>query len=70
MAPFSDEMVSPNKLKFANSNGSNYRVKTFNMRLFLEYNDLFEHGGGTANRGVLRNFSSQAKEVRTYMSHE
>ena len=37
-----------NALKFAKLNGSNYRTWAFNVRLYLESLDLFEHVDGTA----------------------
>ena len=37
-----------NALRFAELNGSNYRACAFNMRLYLESLDLFDHANGTA----------------------
>ncbi len=40
-------LSSENALKFAKLNGSNYRAWAFNMRLYLESLDLYEHADGT-----------------------
>ena len=37
-----------NALSFAKLNGSNYRAWAFNIRLYLESLDLFDHANGTA----------------------
>ena len=43
----SQEMAN-SALKFSKLNGSNYRPWTFNMHLYLESMDLFEHAEGLA----------------------
>ena len=61
-------------MKFAKLNGSNYRTWCFNMRLFLESHDLFEHAEGTAESPgedasveVRRKFTSDAKKAWTHI---
>ena len=44
----SEDSLLTNALKFAKLNGSNYRTWSFNIRLYLESLDLFEHVDGTA----------------------
>ena len=63
-----------NVLKFAKLNSGNYRSWTFNMRLYLESNDLFEHADGTAvapnaeaGAAEARNFCLKAKKAWTYI---
>lgn len=67
-------MADVNTLKFAKLNGSNYRSWSFNMRLYLESHDLFEHTDGTAetptedaDAEVRRKFVSSAKKAWTYI---
>ncbi len=48
-----EEMVSSedlgyNAIKFCKLNSSNYRTWAFNMKLYLENQDLFDHADGTA----------------------
>ena len=47
MASLSDDTMN-NTLKFGKLNGTNYRTWAFNMRLYLESLDLFEHADGSA----------------------
>lgn len=61
-------------MQFAKLNGSNYRTWCFNMRLYLESHDLFEHADGTAefpgenaNAEVRRKFTSDAKKAWTHI---
>ena len=63
-----------NALKFAKLNGSNYRTWAFNVRLYLESLDLFEHVDGTAvppgadaSAESRRKFTSSAKKAWTYV---
>ena len=71
----SDESVG-NALKFAKLYTSNYRSWAFNMRLYLESQDLFEHADGTAespgdeaSANEVRSFRLKAKKVWTYICH-
>ena len=75
MASSSDDTMN-NALKFGKLNGSNYRTWAFNMRLYLESLDLFEHADGSAvaptSTGsdaatLLRAFNSRAKKAWTYI---
>ena len=61
-----------NVLKFAKLNNGNYRSWAFNMRLYLESNDLFEHADGAtvtpnADAGPVetRKFRLKAKKAGT-----
>ena len=63
-----------NALKFAKLNGSNYRTWAFNVRLYLESLDLFEHVDGTAeppgadaSAELRRKFTSREKKAWTYV---
>ena len=63
-----------NTLKIAKLNSSNNRTWSFNMRLYLESLDLYEHADGSAvtpdedaTAEVQRNFSSDAKKAWTYI---
>ena len=63
-----------NALRFAKLNGSNYRSWVFNMKLYLESLDLFEHAEGTAefpnedaSAETRRKFNSAAKKAWTYI---
>ena len=52
-----------NVLKFAKLNSGNYRSWAFNMKLYLESNDLFEHADGTA---VAPDAEAEAAEIRIF----
>ena len=76
MASFSGESASSNALRFTKLNGDNYRSWAFNMRLFLESHDLFEHVDETAeapndsedgNQAEMRIFRQRAKKAWTYI---
>ena len=63
-----------NALKFAKLNNSNYRPWAFNMRLYLESQDMFEHADGTAespgdeaSANEVRSFRLKAKKAWTYI---
>ena len=63
-----------NALRFAKLNGSNYRACAFNMRLYLEGLDLFDHANGTAvapgadaSEEKRRSFNSGTKKAWTYI---
>ena len=73
----SSSVDTMNVLKFAKLNGANYRTWAFNMRLYLESLDLFEHADGSAEAPIstdgdddatlLRAFNSRAKKAWTYI---
>ena len=69
----SPEEVANSALKFGKLNGSNYGSWAFNMHLYLESMDLFEHAEGLAvtpsgsGAASLRNFNSRAKKAWTYI---
>ena len=70
MALLSDAIA----LKFAKLNGSNYRTWAFNVRLYLESLDLFEHVEGTAeppganaSAELQQKFTTRAKKDWTYV---
>ena len=73
----SSSVDTMNVLKFAKLNGANYRTWAFNMRLYLESLDLFEHADGSAeaptstggddDATLLRAFNSRAKKAWTYI---
>lgn len=72
MASSSEDVMGV--LKFRKLNGSNYRSWAFNMRLYLESLDLFEHADGSAETptstgndaaALLRAFNSRAKKAWT-----
>eukprot|EP00795_Rhopilema_esculentum_P008850 gene8850-16464_t len=50
-----------NVLKFAKLISGNYRSWAFNMKLYLESNDLFEHADGTAVAP-----DAEAAEIRSF----
>eukprot|EP00794_Sanderia_malayensis_P008379 gene8379-9278_t len=61
-------------VKFAKLTGSNYRTWSFNIRLYLESLDLFEHVGGTAEvpdgdptSKAVKTFHQHAKKASTYI---
>ena len=63
-----------NALRFAKMNGSNYRAWVFNMRLYLESLDLFDHvtgkaaaPGEDASDETQRNFNLGAKKAWTHI---
>ena len=63
-----------NALRFAKMNGSNYRAWVFNMRLYLESLDLFDHVIGTeaapgedAPDEARTNFNMGAKKAWTHI---
>lgn len=60
-----------NALKFAKLNGSNCRTRAFNLRLYLESLDLFEHvhepRGADASAESRRKFTSRAKKAGTHV---
>ena len=63
-----------NALRFAKMNGSNYRTWVFNMRLYLESLDLFDHVTGTAaapgedaSDETRRNFNLGTKKAWTHI---
>ena len=67
-----DSSSSTNALKFAKLNGSNYRTWSFNIRLYLESFDLFEHVDGPAevpdddpNSKTVNAFHQRAKKAWT-----
>ena len=67
-------MADVSLMKFAKLNGSNYRTWSFNMRLYLESHELFEHAEGTAespgtdtSAEVRRKFTSDAKKAWTHI---
>ncbi|XP_046860719.1 uncharacterized protein LOC124453937 [Xenia sp. Carnegie-2017] len=65
-------MAELNSFKFAKLNGSNYRTWSFNMRLYLESLDLFEHAEGTAqltseSAEVRQSFARNAKKAWTHI---
>ena len=73
MASSSEDTMN-NALKFGKLNGSNYRTWAFNMRLYLESMDLFEHVDGSAEAPVgdatdvaIRSFNSRKKKAWTYI---
>ena len=72
----SSEDVANSAFKFGKLNGSNYQSWAFNMRLYLESMDLFEHaeglavapsGSGESGAASLRNFNSRAKKAWMYI---
>ena len=70
----SSDVTMNNMLKIAKLNGSNYRTWSFNMRLYLESLDLYEHADGSAvtpdedaTAEVQGSFSSGAKKAWTYI---
>eukprot|EP00794_Sanderia_malayensis_P002818 gene2818-3255_t len=74
MASTSEDFSSSNALKFEKLNGSNYRTWSFNIRLYLESLDLFEHVDGAAempdgdpNSKVVKLFRQRAKKAWTYI---
>lgn len=60
-----------NALKFAKLNGSNCRTRAFNLRLYLESLDLFEHvhepRGADASAESRRKFTARAKKSGTHV---
>eukprot|EP00794_Sanderia_malayensis_P004363 gene4363-4944_t len=61
-------------VKFAKLTGSNYRTWSFNIRLYLESLDLFEHVEGTAEvpdgdptSKAVKTFHQHAKKASTYI---
>lgn len=63
-----------NALRFGKLNSSNYRTWSFNMKLYLESQDLFEHVDGTAEEPdgddiarEARIFRQRAKKAWTYI---
>ena len=67
-------MADLSLMKFAKLNGSNYRTWCFNMCLYLESHDLFEHAEGMtespesdAAAEVRRKFNSDAKKAWTHI---
>ena len=63
-----------NASRFAKLNGSSYRACAFNMRLYLESLDLFDHANGTAeapgadgSEETRRSFNSGAKKAWTHI---
>eukprot|EP00794_Sanderia_malayensis_P015002 gene15002-16551_t len=69
MASSSEDSMSA--LKFAKLNGGNYRTWAFNMRLYLESLDLFEHVDGSAEppegANATRSFRLRSKKAWTYI---
>eukprot|EP00794_Sanderia_malayensis_P001502 gene1502-1660_t len=70
----SEDSSSTNALKFAKLTGSNYRTWSFNIRLYLESLDLFEHVEGTAEvpdgdptSKAVKTFHQRAKKAWTYI---
>ena len=71
----SEDSSLTNALKFVKLNGSNYRTWSFNIRLYFESLDLFEHVDGTAevpddndpNSKTVKAFRQRAKKVWTYI---
>lgn len=66
---------SMSALKFAKLNGGNYRTWAFNMRLYLESSDLFEHADGSAvppegdaaSENEVRRYRLRSKKAWTYI---
>ena len=74
MALASEDFSPSNALKFEKLNGGNYRTWSFNIRLYLESLDLFEHVDGTAempdedpNSKAAKLFRQRAKKAWTYI---